>query len=74
MINEHDHGHVGRMKSTKRINNSTLLHSFVSLPVRETIFGMRGCFPVSHVQEMKDLIASRGRRPREAINVHFQHK
>ena len=51
-----------------------LLHSFVIFPMRKTIFGMRGCFPASHGQEMKDLIASRGRRPREAVNVHFQPK
>ena len=55
-------------------SNSTLLHSFVIFPMRKTIFGMRGCFPASHGQEMKDLIASRGRRPREAVNVHFQPK
>ena len=55
-------------------NNSTLLHSFVIFPMRKIIFGVRGCFPASHGQEMKDLIASRGRRPREAVNVHFQPK
>ena len=53
---------------------STLLHSFVIFPMRKIIFGVRGCFPASHGQEMKDLIASRGRRPREAVNVHFQPK
>ena len=42
------------------ISNSTLLHSFVIFRVRETIFGVRGCFPVSHGQEMKDLTASSG--------------
>ena len=57
-----------------KFKNSTLLHSFVIFPMRKIIFGVRGCFPASHGQEMKDLIASRGRRPREAVNVHFQPK
>ena len=60
--------------SLDMFGNSTLLHSFVIFPMRKIIFGVRGCFPASHGQEMKDLIASRGRRPREAVNVHFQPK
>ena len=40
------------------VDNSTLLHSFVIFPMRKTIFGVRGCFPASHGQEKKDLIAS----------------
>ena len=65
---------VSAFLSGKLATYSTLLHSFVIFPMRKTIFGMRGCFPASHGQEMKDLIASRGRRPREAVNVHFQPK
>ena len=65
-----------RKKNAEKFGSkySTLLHSFVIFPMRKTIFGMRGCFPASHGLEMKDLIASRGRRPREAVNVHFQPK
>ena len=62
------------IETNRSSNNSTLLHSFVIFPMRKIIFGVRGCFPASHGQEMKDLIASRGRRPREAVNVHFQPK
>ena len=33
---------------------STLHHSFVIFRARKTIFDMRGCFPASQGQEMKD--------------------
>ena len=50
---------------------STLLHSFVILPVSETIFGMSGCFPVSQGQEMKDLTASSGRKATRGCQCSF---
>ena len=51
--------------------HSTLLHSFVILPVSETIFGMSGCFPVSQGQEMKDLTASSGRKATRGCQCSF---
>ena len=52
-------------------HTSTLLHSFVIFPVSETIFGMSGCFPVSQGQEMKDLIASSGRKATRGCQCSF---
>ena len=53
------------------LTSSTLLHSFVIFPVSETISGMSGCFPVSQGQEMKDLIASSGRKATRGCQCSF---
>ena len=57
--------------TSRRLSNSTLLHSFVIFPVSETIFGMSGCFPVSQGQEMKDLTASSGRKATRGCQCSF---